>query len=90
MITPALCRAARGWFGWTQPDLAMRAKVGLSTVRDFETDTRTPIANNRLAIQRAFEEEGVKIIMDGERPVGLDFSESLARQEKEPPSALSQ
>lgn len=71
MISPEQCRAARAWLGWPQPELAKRAKVGLSTVRDFETGTRTPIANNREAIQRAFETEGVCFVFDGGRPVGL-------------------
>lgn len=87
MITPALCRAARGWFGWTQPDLAMRAKVGLSTVRDFETGSRIPIQNNRAAIQRAFEEAGTALIIKDNQPIGLDFSEAIARSGTEPPSA---
>ena len=71
MISPAQCRAARAWLGWPQPELAKRAKVGLSTVRDFETGTRTPIANNREAMQRAFETEGVRFLFDGEAPVGI-------------------
>lgn len=74
MISPEQCRAARAWLGWAQPELATRAKVGLSTVRDFETGTRTPIANNREAMQRALEGVGVKFLFEGERPLGLTFS----------------
>ncbi len=71
MISPEQCRAARAWLGWPQPELAKRAKVGLSTVRDFETGTRTPIANNREAMQRAFETEGVCFLFEGERATGI-------------------
>jgi ribosome-binding protein aMBF1 (putative translation factor) len=80
MITPAACRATRAWFGWNQGDLASRASVGISTVRDFETGTRTPIPNNRQAIQRAFEQAGVSFVMKGDQIVSLDFTEALARR----------
>jgi len=58
-ITPEQVRAGRGWLGWTQDDLAKRASVGLSTVRDFENGKRTPIPNNLAALQRALEEAGI-------------------------------
>ncbi len=76
MISPEQCRAARAWLGWAQPELAKRAKVGLSTVRDFETGTRTPIGNNRQAIQGAFETVGVVFLHDGDKPTGLILREN--------------
>jgi hypothetical protein len=45
-------------------DLAARAHVSNSTVRDYEAYRRTPIQNNLDAITRAFEGEG--IIFTGE------------------------
>lgn len=74
MISPEQCRAARAWLGWPQPELAKRAKVGLSTVRDFETGTRTPILNNRQAIQGALETAGVQFVFDGARATGIEVS----------------
>ena len=74
MISPEQCRAARAWLGWPQPELAKRAKVGLSTVRDFETGTRTPILNNRQAIQGALEVAGVQFMFDGARAVGISVA----------------
>jgi ribosome-binding protein aMBF1 (putative translation factor) len=71
MISPEQCRAARAWLGWPQPELAKRAKVGLSTIRDFETATRTPIQNNRQAIQNALEAAGVRLLFDNERAAGI-------------------
>jgi hypothetical protein len=41
--------------------------IGISTVRDFERGARAPIANNRDAMQRAFEAEGVRFLFDGDR-----------------------
>lgn len=53
-------RAARNWLAWTQAELATRARVGLSTVKDYEGGKRTPIANNLEAMQRALESAGMK------------------------------
>ena len=50
MLAPEQSRAARGWLDWSQDDLAQRAKVSLSTIRDFEKGRRVPIANNLDAI----------------------------------------
>jgi DNA-binding XRE family transcriptional regulator len=59
MLTPEQCRAARAWLNMSQDDLAKRANVSLSTIRDFEAETREPIANNVDAIQRVFANEGM-------------------------------
>jgi transcriptional regulator with XRE-family HTH domain len=63
-MSPEQCRAARGWLGWTQQELARRAGVGLSTVRDFENGERTPIPNNLAAIRRAVESAGIRLVFD--------------------------
>ncbi len=60
-LTSELCRAARGYFDWTQDTLAEKAGVGVSTVRDFERGARTPIRQNLLALERTFEEAGVDL-----------------------------
>ena len=67
-MTPEQCRAARAWLDWSQPDLATRAKVGLSTLRQFENGQRTPIANNLSALRRAIEEAGIVLL---ESPPGI-------------------
>ncbi|GES49022.1 helix-turn-helix domain-containing protein [Rhizobium sp. AG207R] len=47
ILTPALCRAARGFLDWTQTDLADRSGVSRSTIRDYE--------GNRHSLHRATE-----------------------------------
>ena len=71
MLTPEQSRAARGWLDWTQDDLAKRANVSLSTVRDFEKGRRVPIANNLEALRRAIDAAGVRLVFRQGRPVGI-------------------
>lgn len=59
-MSPEQCRAARGWLGWSQQTLADRAKVSVSTLKDFEGPRRKPIANNLAAIRRALESAGIE------------------------------
>jgi ribosome-binding protein aMBF1 (putative translation factor) len=61
MLAPEQSRAARGWLEWSQEDLAKRARVSLSTVRDFEKGRRVPIPNNLEAIEKALEAGGIKL-----------------------------
>lgn len=61
-ITPEQCRAARALLDWRQPQLAEASGVSPSTIRDFESGKRTPIANNLTAIRTALENAGVLFI----------------------------
>jgi transcriptional regulator with XRE-family HTH domain len=76
-MSPEQCRAARGWLGWTQQELARRAGVGLSTVRDFEKGERTPIPNNLAAMRRAFEAADIIFMFDaGSRATGIAVTDA--------------
>jgi hypothetical protein len=58
--------------GMTQQELTRRAGVRLSTVRDFESRERTPIANNLAAIRRAIEAAGIQLLFDeNQRSTGM-------------------
>jgi transcriptional regulator with XRE-family HTH domain len=71
-MSPEQCRAARAWLGWTQQELARRAGVGLSTVRDFEKGERTPISQNLAAIRRAIEGAGIRLKFgENGEPMGI-------------------
>lgn len=72
-FSPALCRAARGLLGWSQGELAEKAKVGRSTVADFERGTRTPVRNNLKAMAEALEDGGVELIPENGGGAGVRF-----------------
>ena len=61
MMTPEQCRAARGWLGWSQQELATRARVGLSTVKELERGGKL-IPATADAIQRAIEQAGIRLL----------------------------
>ena len=63
-MTPEQSRAARGWLGWSQKDLAARANVALGTVHEFEAGRRTPNPNNLAALRRVIEAEGIRLLFD--------------------------
>jgi DNA-binding transcriptional regulator YiaG len=74
MLSPEQSRAARGWLGWSQAELAKRANVSLSTVRDFEKGRHAPIGNNLAALLRAFEVAGITMLAaESGKPIGIAY-----------------
>lgn len=69
-ISAEQIRAARGWLGWSQSDLATAAKVGRKTVA--ETETRGTIAYDRTLrdMRQALEAAGVEFVFEKGVPVG--------------------
>ena len=63
-MSPEQVRAARNWLAWTQAELAKRANVGLSTIKDYEGGKRVPVPNNLEAIRKALEAGGMTITAD--------------------------
>ncbi len=75
-MTPEQCRAARAWLNWTQADLATRARVSLSTVRDFEKARHTPIPVTLSAMRQALEDGGVTLLFRKGLAVGIVRSDA--------------
>lgn len=75
-MTPSQCRAARALIEFSQTDLAAKAKVGESTVRNFEAGRTIPVTNNLEAIQRALEAAGVEFIDENGGGAGVRFSKT--------------
>lgn len=72
MLSPEQCRAARGWLGWSQDELSKRARIGQSTLKDFEGGKRTPMRNNLEALRAVLENAGVGLLFDdGGHPCGI-------------------
>src|SRR5215212_9282119 len=75
-ITPSQCRAARAVLGWSQEDLAERARVSRGTLMKFETGLGAPHANNLVAIRGAFEAIGFQFEVRAESDrVGMSYRE---------------
>jgi DNA-binding transcriptional regulator YiaG len=81
-MTPEQCRAARAWLGLSQDDLASAARVGNSTIRDFEARRRAPIENNLAAIQAALEAKGAAFV-ETDKTLGISFPQAKGRSKRQ-------
>lgn len=77
-MTPEQSRAARAWLDWSQEELAAKATVSLSTVRDFEKGRRVPIANNLGAMRAALETAGISFV-DSDGASGISIAKRKRR-----------
>ncbi len=62
ILTPAICRAARGLLDWTQTDLADRSGVSRSTIRDYEGSRHDAHRATEAQLRLAFERGGIAFI----------------------------
>ncbi len=62
MLTASQCRAARGLLDWTQQKLADAARIGVATVRLFESEATETRHATLAVVRRAFESAGVEFI----------------------------
>jgi transcriptional regulator with XRE-family HTH domain len=67
MITSGQCRAARALLKWTQSELAEKADLARSTIKDFEAEKRTPHAPNLAEIERVLTAAGIEFT-NGDAP----------------------
>jgi ribosome-binding protein aMBF1 (putative translation factor) len=78
-MLPEQSRAARAWLDWSQEELAAKASVSLSTVRDFEKGRRVPIANNLGAMKAALETGGIAFV-DDDGTCGITYTKRGKRR----------
>ena len=74
MITTAQIRAGRGLLKWTQATLAHQAAISAVTLNMIENETVRPRPGTLLAIQRALERAGVRMLEEGGEGVGVRFA----------------
>jgi ribosome-binding protein aMBF1 (putative translation factor) len=66
-----LCPAARKLLGWSQQELAARAKTTLLTISRIERGVVDPRASTLRRIKGAFENAGIEFEIDDEFRIGL-------------------
>jgi transcriptional regulator with XRE-family HTH domain len=71
ILSPALCRAGRGFLDWTQGDLADRSGVSRSTIRDYEGDRHEVHRSTEAQLRRAFEEGGLAFVAVEDDCIGI-------------------
>ncbi|MFC1672740.1 multiprotein-bridging factor 1 family protein [Pseudomonadota bacterium] len=71
MIQSSQCRAARALLQWSQQELAVRANLGVVTVRKFENQKSTPHPGTVELLSKAFEAAGVAFIDGGGQGPGV-------------------
>jgi transcriptional regulator with XRE-family HTH domain len=62
ILLPAQCRGARGLLGWSQAELAERAGVSRSTIKDFETERHALHHSTERLLIEALEAGGAILI----------------------------
>ncbi len=64
-VTPAQCRAARGFLGISQDELSARSRVSKRTIAAFETGQTRPVPSTLMAVRQALEAAGIEFRPDG-------------------------
>ena len=77
-LTPEQCRAARGLLDWTQEELAERADVSRSTVRDFENGRHSLHTATAAQVVAALERGGALLIPADEAGPGVRLRKPVA------------
>lgn len=70
-LSPEQCRAARGLLDWTQEELAEKAKVSRSTIRDFENGRHALHPSTADQVVEALERGGAMLIPSGDAGPGV-------------------
>lgn len=71
MLNAQQIRAARGWLGLSQDDLARLSGVAKRTIARFEKDLSVPYERTLRDLQSCLEEKGIEFLFDGPTGVGI-------------------
>jgi hypothetical protein len=66
MVTPAQCRASRGYLDWTQQRLSAASGLSLSLIKDFESGLRVPHTANQARLKATLEQAGIVFATGGD------------------------
>jgi transcriptional regulator with XRE-family HTH domain len=77
-LSPEQCRAARGLLDWTQEELAEKAKVSRSTIRDFENGRHSLHSSTADQVVEALERAGAMLIPPGEAGPGVRLQKPVS------------
>jgi transcriptional regulator with XRE-family HTH domain len=78
LLSPEQCRAARGLLDWTQEELAERADVSRSTIRDFENGRHSLHMGTAAQVVAALERGGALLIPPDEAGPGVRLRKPVA------------
>jgi predicted transcriptional regulator len=71
MVNPKQIRAARGWLGISQEDLARRSGVAKRTIARFEKNLSVPYDRTLRDLQDCLEAMGIEFIFEETVGVGI-------------------
>jgi transcriptional regulator with XRE-family HTH domain len=71
MLNAKQMRAARGWLGITQDELASLSGVAKRTIARFEKDLSVPYERTLRDLQSCLEEKGIEFLFEGSKGVGV-------------------
>lgn len=80
-IRPSQFRAARGLVGWSQTELAARARLSLPTVKRVEQDSDITVSHQaREKLRNALESVGIEFIAENGGGVGVRLKKRTAKK----------
>jgi len=85
MLNAEQIRAARGWLGLSQDDLARLSGVAKRTIARFEKDLSVPYERTLRDLQSCLEEKGIEFLFDGSAGVGIRIRAKRGRASKSSP-----
>ena len=71
MISAQQVRAARGWLGWSQAELAAISGISRRTIVEIEKGSRVSQERTLADLRRTFELKGMEFLFANDQPVGV-------------------